>query len=71
MAIDAPGMRGKRSRNDDGELRDKRDDTLMTTIEKQYNRNFNVRGDMQFGAFLKLHGLKSLNDLIRSNLGRK
>ena len=37
---DAPGMKGDRSRNQDGKLRDKRDDTHMGTIEKQYNCRF-------------------------------
>lgn len=61
---DAPGMRGCRSRNEDGQLRDKRDDTHMGTLEKQYHRDFDVRSDMELGTFLKGHGLKSLNDLI-------
>lgn len=61
---DAPGMKGYRSRNQDGELRDKRDDTHMGTIEKQYGKNFGVRDDMQLGTFLKEHKIKSLNDLI-------
>jgi hypothetical protein len=64
MAMDAPGMKGYRSRNDNGELRDKRDDTHMGTIEEQYDRNFHVRDDMHLGNFLKEHKIKSLNDLI-------
>ncbi|MFA6038697.1 MAG: hypothetical protein WCV62_01615 [Candidatus Peribacteraceae bacterium] len=64
MATDAAGMKGYRSRNDDGELRDKRDDTLMRTIEKQYHRDFDVRGDMKLGNFLKREGYDSLNDLL-------
>lgn len=71
MANDAPGMRGHRSRNQDGELRDKRDDTHMGTIEKQYDRDFGVRSDMQLGTFLRENGIKSLNDLIHSKRGRK
>jgi hypothetical protein len=71
MANDAPGMRGDRSRNQDGELRDKRDDTHMGTIEKQYDRDFGVRSDMQLGTFLRENGIKSLNDLIHSRRGRK
>jgi hypothetical protein len=71
MAKDAPGMRGYRSRNDDGQLRDKRDDTHMGTIERQYDRDFGVRSDMQLGNFLKQQGIESLNDLIHSNLGKK
>jgi hypothetical protein len=34
---DAPGMRGDRSRNDNGELRQKRSDTHIGTIEQKYN----------------------------------
>ncbi len=61
---DAPGMRGYRTRNTDGELRDKRNDTHMGTIEKLYQRDFNVRSDMQLGTYLRVHKIKSLNDLI-------
>lgn len=61
---DAPGMKGCRSRNQDGQLRDKRDDTHMGSIEKQYGRDFGVRSDMPLGTFLKKKGVDSLNDLI-------
>jgi hypothetical protein len=61
---DAPGMKGYRTRNENGQLRDKRDDTHMGTIEKQYGKDFNVRSDMQLGNYLKQHSIKSLNDLI-------
>lgn len=61
---DAPGMKGFRSRNLDGELRDKRDDTHMGTIEKMYHKDFNVRSDMHLGTYLEEHKIKSLNDLI-------
>jgi hypothetical protein len=71
MAKDAPGMRGYRPRNKTGELRDKRDDTHVGTVEKQYGRDFGVRSDMQLGTLLERTGKKSLNDLIRSDLGRK
>lgn len=71
MTKDAPGMRGIRSRNQDGRLRDKRDDTHMGTIEEQYNRDFGVRADMQLGTFLRQNGIASLNDLIESDLGKK
>ena len=71
MAKDAPGMRGIRSRNKDGQLRDKRDDTHIGTIEKQHDRDFGVRSDKKLGNFLQDHGLKSLNDLIASDLGKK
>lgn len=67
---DAEGMRGERSRNKDGQLRDKRDDTHVGTIEKQYNRDFGVRSDMELGTFLEQNGIASLNDLIHSDLGK-
>lgn len=61
---DAPGMRGYRTRNINGLLRDKRDDTHMGTIEKKYDINLNVRKNMHLGTYLKKHKIKSLNDLI-------
>ncbi len=61
---DAPGMRGYRSRNKDGQLRDKRDDTLVGTIEKKYDLDLGVRSDMKLGNYLKETGYKSLNDLV-------
>ena len=61
---DAAGMKGYRTRNKNGLLRDKRDDTHMGTVEKQYGREFNVRSDMHLGTYLKKQGVKSLNDLI-------
>ncbi len=64
-------MRGYRSRNQDGQLRDKRDDTHMGTIERQYDRDFGVRSDKQLGNYLKEKGVSSLNDLIQSNRGKK
>ncbi len=71
MAKDADGMKGYRSRNQDGRLRDTRDDKLVKTLEKQYNRDFGVRADMQVGNLLKRTGMASVNDLIHSDLGKK
>jgi hypothetical protein len=61
---DAPGMRGDRSRDRSGELRKKRSDTHMSTVEKHYDRDFGVRSDMHLDTYLKKVGVKSLNDLI-------
>lgn len=61
---DAPGMKGQRSRNQDGELRKKRDDTLIGTIEKKYNVDLNVRSDMKLGTYLEENNVASLNDVI-------
>lgn len=61
---DAPGMKGYRTRNQNGQLRDKRDDTHAGTIEKQYGVDFGVRSDMHLDELLKLKRTNSLNDLI-------
>ncbi len=66
MAKDAPGMRGYRSRNEGGELRQKRGDTHIGTIEKQYDRDFDVRSDMHLSKLLKRDSVASLNDLINT-----
>ena len=71
MAKDAPGMRGYRSRNQDGQLRDTRDDKHVGTLEKQYNRDFGVRSDMKVGRLLKKLRVESVNDLIHSGLGKR
>lgn len=38
MAKDAPGMKGYCSRNQDGQLRDTRDDKHVGTLERQYRK---------------------------------
>lgn len=64
MAKDAPGMRGDRSRNADGQLRQKRGDTHVGTIEEKYDIDFGVRSDMHLGTLLEKRGVASLNDLL-------
>lgn len=64
MSKDAAGMRGIRSRNQNGELRQKRGDTHVETIEKKYDIELGVRGDMHLDTLLKKKGVNSLNDLI-------
>ncbi len=66
MAKDAPGMKGERSRNPHGPLREKRGDTFVETIEKQYGRDFGVRGDMHLDTLLEQKGFDSLNDLLHN-----
>lgn len=61
---DAPGMRGDRSRDENGELRRKRGDTHVGTIEDQYGRDFGVRSDMHLKTLLEREGADSLHDLI-------
>jgi hypothetical protein len=67
MAKDAPGMRGNRSRNEDGELRRKRGDTYVGTVEHSYHRDFGVRSDMPLDTLLKRKGVSSLNDLLHGD----
>ncbi len=71
MAKDAPGMKGNRSRNQNGRLRDTRDDKHIGTLEQQYNRDFGVRSDMHVGTLLEQTGMNSVNDLIQSDIGKK
>lgn len=63
-------MRGYRPRNENGRLRDTRDDKKVGTLEKQYKRDFGVRNDMQVGTLLKKTGIESVNDLMKSKLGK-
>jgi len=67
MAKDAPGMRGERSRNLNGELRQKRGDTHVKTIEEIYGIDFKVRDDMHLDTLLEKENIKSLNDLINGS----
>jgi hypothetical protein len=66
MAQDAAGMKGYRSRNKDGELRQKRGDVLVDTIEKQYGVDLDVRADMRLDTLLGQTGYSSLNDLLHA-----
>lgn len=68
---DAPGMRGDRSRNDDGQLRQKRSDTHIGTIEKKYDIDLEVRSDMHLGTYLEKNSIASLNDLINDKKAEK
>jgi hypothetical protein len=58
-------MIGPRSRNDDGELRQKRSDTHVGTIEELYHKDFGVRSDMHLGTLLDREGADSLSELLR------
>jgi hypothetical protein len=61
---DAPRMAGQRSRNQNGELRQKRGDTHAGTIEQQYHVDLGVRSDTKLSTVLKREGVDSLNDLL-------
>jgi hypothetical protein len=61
---DAPGMKGERSRNSDGELRQKRGDTHAGTIEQMYDVDLGVRSDKLLKNVLRDENVDSLNDLL-------
>lgn len=68
---DDPSMRGCRSRNEgDGQLRQKRGDTLASTIEQQYDVDLGVRGDTHLSTLRTLSGEMSVEGVIEK-LGRK
>jgi len=46
------------------EIRKKREDTKMGTIEKKYDRDFGVRSDKKLGSYLKEEGFPSLSKLL-------
>lgn len=71
MAKDAPGMKGYRSRNEDGQLRKTRSDKHVEILENQYGVDFGVRGNMHLDTLLEKTGMDSVNDLIHSKLGKK
>lgn len=57
-------MKGNRSRNESGQLRQKRGDTHIGTIEEQYGVDLGHRSDMHLDTLLKEKGVDSLNDLL-------
>ena len=59
-------MRGCRSRNDgNGQLRQKRGDTLAATIEQEYGVDLRVRDDMRLDTLRHLTGETSVQGVIR------
>lgn len=51
-------------RTNSGRIPQKRSDTLVGNIEKQYNVDFGVRSDKKLGQFLKDNGLPSLSKAL-------
>jgi hypothetical protein len=64
---DAQGMKGLRSRNLSGPLRKKNGHTHISTIEKIYDVNFGVRGDMHLKTLLLRENKYNLKDLINNS----
>jgi hypothetical protein len=61
-----------RSRDEDGEIRHKRSDTLVGTLRNTYGEGFapGVRSDMQLGTLLDREGASSLSELVKKYFGR-
>ncbi len=64
MAKDAPGMRGNRSRDTNGELRHKRNDIHVGTIEAEYDVDLGMRSDAHLKTALERYGVDSLDKLL-------
>jgi hypothetical protein len=56
-----------RCRDNDGEIRQKRSDTLVRTLRKEYGEEFaaGFRSDMKLGNLLKQNGSPSLSQFIK------
>lgn len=46
------------------QTRKKRSDTLLGSIEKQYNVSFGRRSDMKLGTYMQEKGFKSLGNTL-------
>lgn len=57
----------RRCRDNDGEIRQKRSDTLVRTLRKEYGEGFaaGFRSDMKLGNLLEQTGSPSLSQLIK------
>ena len=62
---DDPEMTGQRARNITGELRKKRGDTLVETIEEMYHVDFGVRSDMKLETLREEFSEDEIAELIR------
>lgn len=63
IKLDAPLMRGYRTRNQNGQLRQKRGDTHLSTLEKTYGEISDRRGDTHLSTLRELSGV-SLSKMI-------
>ena len=66
---DDPEMAGCRARNLNGQLRAKRGDTLVRTIEAEYDIDLDMRGDARLDTALARYRASSLSELLRSFRG--
>ena len=63
--MEQPGL-DRRHRDQDGEIRRKRSDTLVRTLRDEYGSDFakGYRADAQLGTVLRKEGLSSLHELL-------
>lgn len=56
-----------RMRDQDGEIREKRSDTLVKTLRKEYGDEFakGYRSDALLGTVLKQEGVQTLDQLLK------
>jgi len=56
-----------RMRDQDGTIREKRRDTLVKTLRKEYGEDFapDFRSDAKLGTVLKKEGVESLDQLLK------
>lgn len=54
-----------RRQNKDGQLTTNRFDTKISTIEKKYDIDLGVRGDMKLGNYLIKKGYPSLSKMLQ------
>jgi hypothetical protein len=66
----ATGMRGRRARDEDGRLREKRGDTLIGTIEDEYGVDLGVRSDMRLDTYRERTGLTSIKEIVEQARGK-
>ena len=66
---DDPKMHGERARTLEGDLRAKRGDTFVGTIEGLYGVDFGVRSDMKLQTLRERLGAHGIKDLIRKAEG--
>jgi len=62
---DDPAMKGQRARNEsDGRMRQKRSDTLASTLEKEYDVELNIRSDATLETMRERTGETSVDKVI-------
>lgn len=65
LDTNAEQMRGHAQRNQDGALRRIRGDTKVETLEKRYDVDFGVRGDMRWDTLKEKLGVDSVGEALR------